>query len=132
MVEILANIAVLFALLLFIPCFIVMLFIIKHFSTKVFKQHIAYKLFLFNVFIHSLLLAAYLFQPEFEIALIVVSFFMIPTYIMLVLRQINFKIQANIRQKVLKDVTIETSKKQRLAARLKREKIRLVAKSKWK
>lgn len=132
MLELLANIAVLFSLGLFIPCFIVMLYIIKHFSTKVLKQHIAFKIFLFNGLIHSILLAAYLVEPLFNTALSIFSFFMIPTYIMLLLRELNFKIQANIRQKVLKEVAIETSSKQRLAARLKREKIRLIAKSKWR
>ena len=132
MVELLADIAVLLALILSIPCLIVMFFIIKHFSTKVLKQHIAFKFFLLTSFIHSLLFVAYLFQEEFMVALTILSSFMFPTYIMLIFRQINFSIQANIRQKVLKEVTIKTTTKKRVAARLKRERQRLIAKSKWK
>ena len=132
MIQILADIAVLLALILFIPCFVVMLYIIKYFSTKVLKQHIAFKFFLLTTFIHSLFFVAYLFHAEFMVALTILSSFMFPTYIMLIFRQINFAIQANIRQKVLKDVTIKTTTKKRIAARLKRERIRLIAKSKWK
>ncbi len=57
---------------------------------------------------------------------------MVPTYVLLLLRQINFKIQTSIRLKVLKDVSKETGVKKRLTARLKREELRVEAQSKWK
>lgn len=81
---------------------------------------------------HSLYLVLYLFYAQFLIPLIIVSFFMVPTYVLLLLRQINFKIQTSIRLKVLKDVSKETGVKKRLTARLKREELRVEAQSKWK
>ena len=112
--------------------FLGVMLIIKNFSKRNLKAQYAYKLLLFHGFMHSIFLVLYLFNPEFLIPFVIVSFFMLPTYALLLLRQINFKIQANTRLKVLKDVTKKTGVKQRLKARLNREKLRLEAQSKWK
>lgn len=132
MLELLLNTALIVSLLLYIPMFLSVMLIIKHFTKRNFKTQYAYKLLLFNGFMHSLYLVLYLFYPQALIPLIIVSFFMVPTYVLLLLRQINFRIQASTRLKVLKDVSKETGVKKRLTARLKREKLRVEAQAKWK
>ena len=91
MLTLLAEIAEILALLLYIPAFITVFLILKKFRISSIRNARYFKFLMLQVFIHSLFLVLAVFFVGFRSAFFIYSFAMVPIYALLVLRLYNLK-----------------------------------------